>query len=336
MNRRTFTATSLAAFLAPAGGGLRAQQTGPALPGYQIAEIKNGLLRSGYGGMATAQTAVNDDTLFQVASCSKTVNALAVMTLARDGKIDLDRPANQYLRRWQIPGPRGADATVADLMSHSAGTTVDGFVGYAPDGPLPGLLDILNGSGAANSAAIQTRRRLFGNYRYSGGGTTVLQALIEDVTQTDFAAYTTAQVLTPIGAPNATFAVRPSASIAHGSFSNGEPLPGGFRRHPESAAAGLWATASDLAKVLQAIVQSLNAAPDKLLPPVLAYRMTTLANGVSALGVFVHPGAIISHSGRNYGFDSVMAAELETGTVRAIVANRNGAIDGFIEQVTTG
>uniref|UniRef100_A0AAN0M9S2 Serine hydrolase domain-containing protein n=1 Tax=Yoonia rhodophyticola TaxID=3137370 RepID=A0AAN0M9S2_9RHOB len=152
----------MAALLTPAASALQAQQTAPGLPGYQIAEIKDGRLTSGYGGAATPQTAVNEGTLFQVASCSKTVNALAVMTLVRDGRVALDRPANQYLRRWQLPGPRGADATVAELMSHTAGTTVDGFAGYGPSEKLPDLMDILAGRTPANSAAIRTRRRILG------------------------------------------------------------------------------------------------------------------------------------------------------------------------------
>jgi len=335
MNRRHFHKVTLAALLAHLPRLSLAQQTKSALPGYQIAEINDGNLTSGYGGMATPQTPVDDDTLFQAASCSKTVAALAILTLVRDGRIDLDQPANKYLQRWKIPGPRGATATVAALMSHTAGTTVDGFAGYASDEEIPDLIDILSGSHPANSDAIEARRRLFRQYRYSGGGTTVLQALIEDVTGTDFATYAAIEVLGPVGAPRATFAIRPNIPFAHGSFSDGSPVPGGFRRHPESAAAGLWATASDLARILHAVVNSLRGQNGALLPVALAERMVTPVSADSGLGVFIYPGPIIAHDGRNFGFDSVMAAELETGRVRSAMTNRNGAIGGYIDEITS-
>ncbi|WP_299958557.1 serine hydrolase domain-containing protein [uncultured Roseobacter sp.] len=333
MNRRTFTATSLAAVLAPLPRPSFAQQTTTDLPGYQVAEINGGRLTAGHGGMATPHAVVDDDTLFQVASCSKTVTALAVLTLVRDGRIELDQAANRYLRQWQLPGPRGATATIAELLSHTAGTTVHGFEGYGPGIEIPNLPDILSGRHPANSNPVRTRRRLFRQFRYSGGGTMVLQALIEDITEMGFATYTTTEVLTPIGTPRATFALKPEPAFAHGFYADGQPLVGGFRRHPESAAAGLWATASDLAKVLQAVLHSLSGARDALIPAALAQRMVTPVSWRSGLGVFVTPSATILHEGRNFGFDSVMAAELATGRVRAAVTNRNGALETYARQL---
>ena len=329
MKRRTFNAIGLAAILAPLPRISLAQENAPELPGYQFAEINNGSLTTGFGGMATPQTAVNNDTLFQVASCSKTVTALAVLTLVRDGRVELDQPVNRYLRRWQLTGPRSATTTIAELLSHTAGTTVHGFAGYGPDEEIPDLLDILAGSAPANSDPIRTRRRLFRGFSYSGGGTMILQTLIEDVSEQDFSSYTSAKVLNPIGAPRATFALQPTAPLAHGHYEDGQPLNGGFRRHPESAAAGLWATASDLARIMQAVLMSLHGVQNAILSVELAKRMVTEVNGGSGLGVFVNPGAIISHDGRNYGFDSVMAVELESGRVRAAVTNQNGAIEDY-------
>lgn len=336
MNRRHFNTIALGAVLAPLPYFSSAQERKWVLPGYQIAEIADDVLTTGYGGMATPQTPVDNDTLFQAASCSKTVTALAILTLVRDGRVDLDQPANAYLRRWKIPGPRGGKATVAELMSHTAGTTVHGFAGYAHDEEIPELMDILMARHPANSETIFARRRLFRRYIYSGGGTTVLQALIEDVTDTDFATYVAVQVLRPVGASHASFAIVPDVPIAHGSFSDGKPVSGGFRRHPESAAAGLWATASDLARILHAVINSLRGRSNAILPFPLAKRMVTPVAAQSGLGLLIYPVGIISHGGRNYGFDSIMAADLATGRIRSAVTNRNGAIDGYIKAVTSG
>ncbi|MFL4471835.1 serine hydrolase domain-containing protein [Tateyamaria armeniaca] len=333
MNRRKFNAAGLAAILTPLPRLTSAETTVSEHHGYQVAAINSGLLTAQHSGMAHSQGAVDDDTLFQVASCSKTVTALAVLTLVRDGRVDLDAPVNRYLNRWQLPGPRGAAATIAELMSHTAGTTVHGFQGYGPTDGLPTLHDILIGRRPANSDPIRSRRRVFGRFKYSGGGTMVLQALIEEVTGTDFATYTTNAVLKPVGAAHATFAITPSRPFAHGSYENGQPLDGGFMRHPESAAAGLWATASDLAFLFHAVLQALTGARHAIIPVALAERMVTPVSQRAGLGVFVSSGPTISHEGRNLGFDSIVAADLNTRQVRAAVTNRNGAIRSYTEQL---
>lgn len=333
MNRRTFNALSLAAAFAAIPRQTLAQSAVPDAAGYQIATINDGLLAVRHGGMARADFAVDDNTLFQVASCSKTVTSLAVLTLVRDGRLTLDAPVNQFLKRWQLPGLRGDAATVAALMSHTAGTSVHGFGGYGPSEDLPDLFEILSGRTPANSSAVRAQPRLFGGFRYSGGGTMVLQALIEDVTGEAFSDYTTRAVLQPVGASSATFAIMPRAAFAHGFYESGMPVEGGFRRHPESAAAGLWATASDLAKILQAVLDSLRGRGRAILPLELATRMITPISGQSGLGVFVEPGRVIWHEGRNYGFDAIMAADLATDRIRAALVNRNGAIERYAQEL---
>ncbi len=227
MQRRAFTAAAVSSLIVALPSLAMAQRPTSVIPGYQIAEIKEGRLVTGYGGMATPQSAVTGDTLFHVASCSKTVACLAGLTLVRDGQVSLDQPANTYLKRWQLPGDTGATATVADLMSHTAGTTVHGFAGYGPDEPLPSLLEILDGSPPANSDPVRMRRWQLSRMSYSGGGTTVLQMLIEDVSGVGFASYAATKVLRPIGAPSATFAITPNVFFAHGEFEDGRPVPGG-------------------------------------------------------------------------------------------------------------
>jgi CubicO group peptidase (beta-lactamase class C family) len=333
MNRRHFNAMSLAALSLALPQMSHAQQKPLSPIGYQIAEIVDGRLSTQHGGLVRAGVAADDNVLFQVASCSKTVAALAILTLMRDGRIDIDQPANLYLQRWKLPGPRSAITTIADLMSHTAGTTVHGFSGYGPDDSTPNLLEILSGAYPANSEPVETVRRLFRFFKYSGGGTTVLQMLIEDVTGKSFARYVAAEVLEPAGAARATYELMPKAPFANGHYENGEYVPGGFRRHPEQAAAGLWATATDLARIMQAIVLSLKGDSKAIIPVHLANRMVVPVSWRSGLGVFVNPGSVISHDGRNDGFDSVMAADLKTGRIRAAVANQNGLIESYANAV---
>ena len=329
MNRRRFGTLSLAAAVTAMPRWPVAQQTEQTATGYQMAALNDGLLSLQHGGMARAGVRVTDATLFQVASCSKTVTTLTVLTLVRDGRLTLDTPVNRYLSRWQLPGRRGDTATIAELMSHTAGTNVHGFAGYGPSDELPDVIEILRGQPPANSEAVRARPRLFGQFRYSGGGTTVLQALIEDVTGETFANYTTRAVLRPVGASAATFAITPLAAFAHGYHDSGQLVAGGYRRHPESSAAGLWAAAADLVKLFEAVLFSLQRKPRALLPFELASRMVTPVSQQSGLGVFVEPGRVIWHEGRNYGFDSIVAAELTSGRIRAALTNRNRAIESY-------
>ncbi|MEM1078889.1 MAG: serine hydrolase domain-containing protein [Pseudomonadota bacterium] len=329
MNRRSFTFAGTAAL-----AGLTIGTPAPAQSfqhGFQIADWQDGALRRDLGGMARPGDPVRHETLFQVASCSKTVTALAILTLVRDGRVALDRPVNQSLKRWQLPGPRGKRATPAELLSHTAGTNIHGFAGYGTAEDIPDLIQILRGEAPSNSPAVTTRRRLSKRFDYSGGGTTVLQCLIEDVTDMAFAAYASKAVLIPVGARHATFDLHPRAHHAQGLLETGDPLDGGFRRHPESAAAGLWASATDLVQIMRAILISLSGAPGALLPAPLAQRMIVPVTPNVGLGVLVKPGEVIWHDGRNEGFEAAMAGDLVTGRARAGVTNRNGQMQAVLD-----
>lgn len=329
MNRRAFTLTGLAS-VAAVTSRVSFADVGDQI-GWQIAELTGDGLRLAHGGMAAPGMPVNNETLFQVASCSKTVAALAVFTLVRDGLVELHRPVNQYLQRWQLEGPRSGRTTISDLLSHTAGTNIHGFMGYGFDDEIPRLIDILSGEHPATSPAIRTERRLFKRYVYSGGGTTVLQCLIEDVSDESFGRYTAEKVLNPIGARHATFDLEPQRAHADGFWEDGQPIPGGFVRHPESAAAGLWASATDLVRIMQSILVSLSGDSEALLPQDLARQMIMPVAAGVAHGVFVEPGVAISHDGRNEGFESAMAAHLVTGRVRAGVTNQNGQMQRVLD-----
>jgi len=66
---------------------------------------------------------VTENTVFRIASITKTFTAIAVMQLCEQGLVDLDAPANDYLRAYRlIPAKTGfRPATVRDLLTHTAG-----------------------------------------------------------------------------------------------------------------------------------------------------------------------------------------------------------------------
>ncbi|RYZ44100.1 MAG: class A beta-lactamase-related serine hydrolase, partial [Myxococcaceae bacterium] len=112
------------------------------IPGVSIAVFeKNALVwAKGYGVKQVGGTdPVMPDTLFQAASISKPVSALAALHYVEAGKWSLDANINDKLVSWKLPEndfTTKEKVTLRRLLSHSAGTTVHGFPGYAVTEPL--------------------------------------------------------------------------------------------------------------------------------------------------------------------------------------------------------
>lgn len=94
--------------------------------GLAVGVVRNGALTffdgHGFADIAS-QTPITEDTVFRIASITKTFTAIAVMQLWERGLVDLDAPANDYLRAYKlIPGkPSFRPATVRHLLTHTAG-----------------------------------------------------------------------------------------------------------------------------------------------------------------------------------------------------------------------
>ncbi len=106
-----------------------------AVPGATLAVAKGGKLVYAKGfGIANLQTGerVTPQTLFNLASTTKTVSTLGILTLCDAGKLNLDAPLYDVIGRPQLPNrpdPRMYQVTIRQLLHHSAGWNDDG--GYA-------------------------------------------------------------------------------------------------------------------------------------------------------------------------------------------------------------
>jgi CubicO group peptidase (beta-lactamase class C family) len=193
----------------------------------------------GFGADVTART------LFQAASISKTITALAALRMAAAGKLDLDAPAG-------LPG-----VTLARLLNHTAGFNVPGFPGYALDAPVPTMDQVLSGHSPSATPQVAIMGEPGKSYAYSGGGTLLVQKIMERAAGRTFTELTREYVLGPLGMASSMFAQPlppeyvPRAAKGHDYM--GRELPGGFRIYPELAAAGLWTTAADLARLVIAV-----------------------------------------------------------------------------------
>ncbi len=282
----------------------------------------------GYGVLqAGVAPPVTPQTLFQAASISKPVAAMAALRLVQAGQLDLDEDVNQKLRSWKVPEnehTRENKVTLRRLLSHSAGLTVHGFMGYAAHKDVPTLLQVLDGAGAANSAPIRVDTAPGSTSRYSGGGYTVLQQLLIDVTRQPFPQLMREIVLDKIGMQHSTFEQplpqERAAHAASGHRPNKKALRGKWHTYPEMAAAGLWTTPSDLARFAIEILRSRTGQSNTALSADVAAQMLTPQLGEYGLGLVLkeHPGTLqFFHEGGNEGFRCFLAAytEREQGIV---------------------
>ncbi|WP_405060371.1 beta-lactamase family protein [Kribbella sp. NBC_01505] len=323
--------------------GIEADREELRVPGVSWAVIENGeITHTGTAGVRTADTsaAVEPDTLFQAASISKPVAALAMLRLVDRGMLDLDEDVNNRLKSWQVPPTRAWQpvVTLRQLASHSAGMTTPGFPGYRTGAPLPTTVEILTGAAPSNTVGPRVERIPGVQFAYSGGGTTVIQQLLEDVTSTPFRDLMRELVLDPLGMTDSAYAqpLPPdlASRAATGHSEKGEPVDGGWHVYPELAAAGLWTTPTDLARFAIGVHQSYAGAHGALLSPELARQMLTPLirldppiAGLTHVGIgpFLNAsGQLFGHSGGNLGFRCNLLTDRMTGYGAVVMTNSDG------------
>ena len=266
---------------------------------------------------------VTTETRFQAASLSKTVNALCVLSLVRDGRLRLDDLVNKRLSGWRLTGKDAESVTIRMLLSHTGGTTIAGFPGYQRDAVIPWLDEILDGVRPANTPRIEVVAPV-GEYQYSGGGVVVLQKLVTEIEAAPYEDIVARRVLGPLGMSNSSMR-QPLQSIkgklASGHTNDGDVVRMDYFIFPEMAAAGLWTTPSDLARMLMAMLDSAEGKADAFLPRGLAREMMKPVKADAGLGVFVNPKGVIHHNGSTWGFRAVYFADPRNGSGKIVMAN---------------
>jgi CubicO group peptidase (beta-lactamase class C family) len=211
---------------------------------------------------------------------------------------------------------------------------VHGFPGYAAGEPLPTVRQILDGEKPANTDPVRVDILPGSRWRYSGGGYTVLQQLLEDVTGTPFPALLRELVLDPLGMKHSTYEqpLPPARArtAATGHRASGEPVKGKWHTYPEMAAAGLWTTPSDLARFAMAIQQAYAGTSNSVLSRAMARQLLTTQIDGWGLGPGVEGegrSARFSHGGDNRGFKCYLVAYRDTGQGAVVMTNGDNGAD---------
>jgi len=300
------------------------------VPGVSIAVINGGAIEWARGyGLADVEAGrpVTTATLFQAASISKPVAATAALKFVQDGLIDLDEDVNGKLVSWKVPENEYTEAqpvTVRALVTHTAGMTVHGFPGYARDEEIPSTIGVLDGEGNTDPIRVDMEPRT--EWRYSGGGYTVMQQLLTDVTGKPFPEILRETVLEPFGMSESTYEQPLPAArweqAATGYRSDGEEVEGKWHIYPEMAAAGFWTTPTDLARLAVAIQEAYNGDSEAVLSREMARQMLTPGMNDQGLGPQIKgDGARFGQGGSNEGFRCTFTAFIEGGSGAAIMTN---------------
>ncbi len=309
-------------------------------PAVSIALINDGRIEwaRGYGVLeAGGKEPVTSATLFQAASISKSLTAMLALRLVEQGKLDLDSDVNQRLVSWKIPEnefTKEQMVTLRRLLTHTAGITVPGFLGYPVDEAAPTLRQILEGEKPANSAPIRVDTTPGGKFRYAGGGYVILQQLMIDVTRMSFSELMQKTVLQKLEMKDSNFQQPLSPDLvsraAAGHLPNGVEIKGKWFVLPELAPAGLWTTPTDLARFVIEVQQSRLGKSNKVLSKASINLMLTPQIENVGFGVFVDgqgSSARFSFGGANVGYKCRMIGYMNSGQGVVVMTNSENGVE---------
>jgi len=304
------------------------------IPGLSIAVVSNGKIEwaRAYGiADSSKNRPMTPETMLLAGSISKPVAALRALQMVENGQFSLDANVNDYLSSWQLPDNEFTaieKVTLRRILNHTAGLTTWGFAGYDKGDKIPSVPDVLNGKG--NTDAVRVYKKPGESWMYSGGGYTIMQLMVTDVTKTSFPNTMQENVLDPLGMGKSTFEnplpEKYHSIAATGYRHDGTEVEGKWPIYPEMAAAGLWTTPSQLIQYAIEIQKINNTKQDGILTYKTVEAMLTPGMNGHGLG----PAAsklTFGHGGADEGFRAQMTAwKNEPHAVVIMVNSDNGKV----------
>ena len=299
------------------------------IPGVAVSIIHNNSVEliKGYGFKDKKEkSAVETDTLFQVASISKTLTAWGVMKLVEANLIDLDKPISEYLtlKKSILPKDDIKKITIRSLLSHTSGLAQVKYFGIISKKRFYRFQKDFIHSYKNMKLLVSPQTKFI----YTGTGYTLLQLIIEKVINNDFSYYMKHEILDPLGMHNSDYKQDlEGISKSYGIW--GRALV--RRYYPQLAAAGLYSSIDDLTKFIQANLETevikhcqkkvlkseslelMHTRIDRTIPYGLGYYIRTLPDGIK----------ILAHSGKNIGWNSHIAFLPALKMAIAIITNSN-------------
>jgi len=311
-------------------------------PALSVAVIHNGELdwSAAWGQLQVDGARAGCDSLFQAGSLAKPVTLLAALRMQQEGLIDFDKNIETYLSSYHLPAGRQTDAspvTFRNLFAHSAGITPGGYDGYAQGQPVPTDQQTVRAEAPSNSRKVEVLNAPNTSLAYSGGGYTVIEIALQDRLRQPFEQVMREWVISPVGMKQADFTQPPPASSyqrsARGYQTDGSGVPGGWHNHPEQAAAGLWATASDMAAFLLEIHRGYNGKSKVFTQASIRELLEKPIDGHAYGFRLIGEGdqVFITHYGGTIGYRAGMTLNLRTGDGAVYLNNSDNGADLGVE-----
>lgn len=320
-------------------GSVEARMYKNKVPALSVAAIHNGELdwSAAWGELQVGGAHADCGSLFQAGSLAKPVTLLAAFRMKQKGLIEFDRDIETYLKSYHLPAGRQSDTnpiTFRNLFAHTSGITPGGYIGYAQGQPLPSDQETVRADAPSNARKVEVLTTPGTSLAYSGGGYTVAEIALQDRFDKSFAQLMREWLLAPVGMLQADF-TQPLPSTSHefaakGYRADGSAVPGGWHNHPEQAAAGLWATARDMAAFLIEIRKGYRGESEVFtqasIRELLAEPVDEHAYGFRLIGE--GDQMFITHYGGTVGYNVGMTLNLTTGDGAVFMSNSESMILG--------
>jgi CubicO group peptidase (beta-lactamase class C family) len=287
-------------------------------------------------GTASPNAAASSATLYQAASISKTLAAVGGLCAvqANTKGCTLDSDITAFQTSWKLPsGTSGV--TLRRLLGMTAGANVHGYPGYAQtctssgNCQVPTLAEILDG--CPSSPAVTIGGTPGTNWLYSGGGYEIAESLVGDLMGVAYGDFVQAKVLTALNMTSSTWGVpMPQAFQSQAAYAYVKPktpAPTQWNAYPQLAAAGLWTTPTDLAKLLIEVGNALADGGTVLTPASAVAMLSPVDNFQYGLGGAIRnigaSSLLFMKSGGNLGFSAWLAFYPEVGGGEGLVVFTN-------------
>ena len=325
------------------------------VPGISFALINNGKVAwaQGYGTVsAQSDDAITVNTVFQAASIAKPVTVFAVMRMQEQGVLDINASIETYLTSLTLAkGEQTPETPVTfkNVLAHSSGLTAGGYLGYEQGAAIPSDLQTFTGEAPANTKTARVETTPGSQVSYSGAGYTLAEIALSDTFQQPFERLMASWVLADMGMSNSAFDIdyplQQGVQVALGHETSGKTLSGGWRLHPEQAAAGLWSTPTDLArfaiettKAYQGQSKLLSqASAREMLAPIMPGQDLSAQFGGQPAMTFIVAGAgkqlLFKHGGGTQGYSCFMLMYPETGNGAVFMTNSDAGYSIGLEML---
>lgn len=339
------------------------------IPGVAVSVMADGevIYAKGFGSRDSAKgLPVTPETIFGVASITKSFTSLAAVQLAEAGKLSLDDPIKKYLPGFDVPGGGGDAITIHHFLTHTSGLPPLPALDYSIMGNTPGRSDdggdeTPGEGGKEELPRIDTTEELLdflknGNFRmlgrpgeycsYSNDGFALMGPIIEKASGRPYEEYVRERILEPLEMGRSVFGAEEALAKGNATslyYRDDDDqvvcTPHWSVAPPFVACGWLKSTVLDLANYVSMYAAGGTFRGRRLVSPEGLARMTTGHHTYSrdrwyGYGLGILPGygggTLVEHSGGLRGVSSNMGFVREKGAGAAVLCNLAGAPAGKI------